>query len=224
MAHKARGVKIIAQGVEVETRVIRRRADNPNKMSPERFALLVKAIEHEGFLQPVLVRPVKGDEVYTYEMVDGHHRLDAVESLGHGSILAVVAEATDAEALALQVGLNKLRGELDLVLCASQLQQLVQEYQWDAEELTLTGFDSEECRAMLDLAATVGDPEADLLSQPLGLPEPKRGGGKPVFDVEFRSREEMLETRKALRKVHPDLGRAVRYLLGLEDEESGEAD
>ena len=210
-------MKVIEQGVEVTTRLIRRRTDNPNKMEPERFDLLVKAIEREGFLQPVLVRRVVDDE-YTYEMVDGHHRLDAVESLGQTSILAVVIEADDAEALALQVGLNKLRGELDLMLCATQLQQLVAEFAWSADELTLTGFGAEECRAMLELATVAGDPEADLLSQPLELPDGRKKGGRPVFEVEFSTREEMLETRKALRKVNPDLGRAVRYLLGLEDD------
>lgn len=210
-------MKIVEQGVSLDTRVIRRRQDNPNKMDPERFDLLVKAIATEGFLQPVLVRPISGDEVYLYEMIDGHHRLDAVESLGQSTVLAVIAEATDAEALALQVGLNKLRGELDLMLCASTLQSLVEEHKWDPEELTLSGFSTEECRAMLELAAVAGDPEADLLSQPLAPPE-RKGSGRPVFELEFRTREEMLATRKALRKVHPDLGIAVRYLLGLEDE------
>lgn len=218
MLRKPRRVKVIEQSASIEARLIRRRTDNPNKMEPERFDLLVNAIKHEGFLQPVLVRPIV-DEDYRYEMIDGHHRLDAVESLGQATILAVVAEATDAEALALQVGLNKLRGELDLMLCASQLQQLVADFSWSADELTLTGFAAEECRAMLELATVAGDPEADLLSQPLELPDGKRKGGRPVFELEFASREEMLETRKALRKVNPDLGRAVRYLLGLEEEE-----
>ena len=75
---------------------------------------------------------------------------------------------------------------------------------------------------MLELATVAGDPEADLLSQPLELPDGRKKGGRPVFEVEFSTREEMLETRKALRKVNPDLGRAVRYLLGLEDDAQSE--
>jgi hypothetical protein len=191
-------------------------------MEPERYDLLVKAIEREGFLQPVLVRPLEGADPYFYEMIDGHHRLDACESLGHSTILAVVAEATDAEALALQVGLNKLRGELDLMLCATQLQQLVDDFHWSADDLTLSGFTLDECRAALELAAVSSDPEANLLSEPLGLPEPKRGKGRPVIELEFTTREEMLQTRKALRKVNPDAGAAVRFLLGFEDEDEAE--
>jgi hypothetical protein len=189
-------------------------------MEPERFDLLVNAIKHEGFLQPVLVRPLAGQVPYLYEMIDGHHRLDACDSLGLPDILAVVAEATDAEALALQVGLNKLRGELDLLLCSQQLALLVEEYQWTPDDLTLSGFTLEECRAALELAAVAGDPESDLLSEPLGMPDPKRKGGRPVIDLEFTSREDMLETRKALRKINPDLAAAVRFLLGFEDVDS----
>ena len=187
-------------------------------MEAERYDLLVKAIEREGFLQPILVRPLVGADPYHFEMIDGHHRLDACESLGHRDILAVVVEAGDDEALALQVGLNKLRGELDLMQCANQLQQLVEEYHWDINALQATGFTLEECGAALELAAVAGDPEADLLSEPLGLPEPKKGKGRPVIELEFTTREEMLQTRKALRKVNPDAGAAVRFLLGFEDE------
>jgi hypothetical protein len=99
-----------------------------------------------------------------------------------------------------------------------QLQQLVEEYHWDINALQATGFTLEECGAALELAAVAGDPEADLLSEPLGLPEPKKGKGRPVIELEFTTREEMLQTRKALRKVNPDAGAAVRFLLGFEDE------
>lgn len=203
--------------VWLELDELKRRTDNPNRMDPKHFAALVAAMRRVGFLQPILVRELKPSEGrLTHEIVDGHHRHDAAREAGITRVPAIVVGYDADLAAALQIGMNRLRGELDILSCAQSMHSL-QESGWSLEDLTLTGFDYDECRTMLELAASASDPEADLLSEPVALPEKRGRGGKLVIELEFTSKEEMLETRKALRKINPDLAQAVRLLIGLED-------
>lgn len=197
---------------------IKRRSDNPNTMEKRHFDSLVSAMKRVGFLQPILVRELTPPEgPLHYELIDGHHRHDAARAAGIDPVPAIVVPYDTDLACALQIGMNRLRGELDLLNCAQSMSRLAADG-WGLEELTLTGFDLDECRSMLELASSAQDPESDLLSEPVGLPEKRGRGGRPVIEVEFSSKEEMLEARKALRKINSDLGRALRYLLGLEED------
>ncbi len=196
---------------------IKRRSDNPNTMEPKHLEALVNAMRRVGFLQPVLVRKLEPPEgAYTHELIDGHHRHEAAQRAGLSQVPAIVVDFDSDLAAALQIGMNRLRGELDLLGCANSMSKLHGEG-WSLEELTLTGFDLDECRTMLELATSAADPEADLLGEPPALPEKRGRGGKPVIELEFLDKDEMLETRKALRKINPDMAKAVRFLLGLED-------
>lgn len=196
---------------------LKRRADNPNVMEPAHFAALVSVIRRVGFLQPVLVRELERSEAeLTHELIDGHHRHDAAREAGLTHLPAIVVPFGADLACALQIGMNRLRGELDILRCANSMHALQTEG-WSLDELTLTGFDLDDCRSMLELATSAADPESALLAEPVGLPEKRGRGGKPVIELEFGSKDAMLETRKALRKVNPDLAAAVRYLLGLDD-------
>ena len=186
-------------------------------MDPKHFAALVAAMRRVGFLQPILARKLSpADNRFTHEIVDGHHRHDAAREAGIGRVPAIIVDYDADLAAALQIGMNRLRGELDILSCAQSMHTL-QAGGWTLEELTLTGFDLDECRTMLELAASASDPESDLLSEPVALPEKRGRGGKLAIELEFSSKEEMLETRKALRKINPDLAQAVRFLVGLED-------
>ena len=144
--------------------------------------LLVKAIEREGSCN-LCSSVVLSTTVHGPDGGPGHHRLDAVE-LGADPILAVVIEADDAEALATG-GAQQTARRADLMLCATQLQQLVAEFAWSADELTQTGFGAEgaaPCSSWRPSPATPGR-----------SPEPtargcgwRKKGGRPVFEVSSR--------------------------------------
>jgi len=53
---------------------------------------LAGSIDAFDLLQPVLVRPLPGDQ---YELIAGHRRFAAVQRLGRQKIAAVVRQATD---------------------------------------------------------------------------------------------------------------------------------
>jgi len=123
---------------------------NPNKMDPERFSALVTAIKEEGFLQPILVT-ISPEGVMRIE--DGHHRWWAALQLKLPQVSVVVKTSIDAgRATLLGIGMNRLRGELDLSTTIDVIRE-VQEMIGDlpmVEISTLTGFTSDELEMLLE--------------------------------------------------------------------------
>lgn len=121
---------------------------NPNHMPQERFELLVSAIQAHGFLQPILVRPDGGGG---YRLIDGFHRCKAARMLGLTDVSAVVVESEEAAAKVLQIGMNRLRGELNLSEVADVLVEL-SAGGMDVDALTTTGFSKEEIDGLMERA------------------------------------------------------------------------
>ncbi len=69
---------------------------------------LVKSIEKNGLLQPIIVR-IKGDK---YELIDGHRRALAAKILGMESVPALIIEADDKKAQIASVVSNLERKNL----------------------------------------------------------------------------------------------------------------
>jgi len=168
-------------------------ADNPNKMEPERFDLLVKAIAQEGFLQ----------RASDYLIEDGHHRLDAARIAGLKQVSIAITHAAEAKdeprAKLLGLGMNRLRGELDLRIASD----IIREVQ-DALSLTipdvsiLTGFTEDELLSLLK-----ADDDLDLESEGAGdvadtLPE---DGLTFLLEIQFTDRDDFKLAKKRLRKL-----------------------
>jgi ParB family chromosome partitioning protein len=78
----------------------------PDKQVVKRLAASIKEI---GLQQPISVRrPVKGQ----YQLIAGLHRLEAVRSLGKGSILASVVTCDDTAARLWEISENLHRKDL----------------------------------------------------------------------------------------------------------------
>ena len=158
---------------------------NANSMDPEEYALLVRAIRERGVcLQPPLVRSRKAGD---YEIVDGAHRVRAAVEAGLKSIDVVVAELPDDLAMAIALGMNRLRGHMDLTIAAGQLSALAQQG-WDLDKLALTGFLPEELEGLLQ-----GSPvDADMLTAAVPDPEkPAKESKKPTLRLEFSTKSEL---------------------------------
>lgn len=80
--------------------------DNPNRMTGKNFARLVRNIERTGRYEPIVVRP-KGDR---FEIINGHHRRQALQQLGYKTADVVVWDVDDKEADVLLATLNRLGG------------------------------------------------------------------------------------------------------------------
>lgn len=87
--------------------------DNPNKMSRGNFAKLVRNIEKGGRYEPLIVRPSPYEDGF-FQILNGHHRLEALAKLGHKSADVIVWNVDDEQADILLATLNRLGGSDEL--------------------------------------------------------------------------------------------------------------
>ncbi len=190
---------------------------NPNAMEEAEYDKLVRAIQTYGFLQPILVRESPDGLV----CVDGHHRLDAAKTLQLKKIPAVVLQEGDPALerhQLVQIGMNRLRGELDLGAIAHRFADLADEI--DVEDMELSGYSMYEIE---ELIATVsGDVDEDeiLMGSAAGFEEKPPPPPKPfVLEIEFGTKEDMQACRKAIKRAAGKgvaLEEGVKALCGIE--------
>jgi len=99
---------------------------NPNRMSRKNYAKLVRNIERTGRYEPLVVRPCPQKECHScanrnpddsekmkgdcFEIINGHHRWQALRELGCKTADAIVWDIDDREAEVLLATLNRLGG------------------------------------------------------------------------------------------------------------------
>lgn len=187
---------------------------NVNVMDPDLFTSLIDSIKN-GFWQPLLVRELTPGK---YRIVDGHHRYRAAQQAGV-EIYAVVAppETTDAQAKVLQIGMNRLRGELDLAKVAKALDDLLGGGM-SMEDLHIAGFKPEEIE---DLIQTL---EADSIDEVLKdanttVPEEEPTTVMKPFLLEltFRTKDDLKRAKKGLKHAagkNGDMADGLLRILG----------
>ena len=198
------------QVVQIELSRLHKRTVNPNSMDPARYRDLVAAVRR-GFYQPLLVRlRADGD----YEIIDGAHRFEAANEVGLRDVPCVVITANDHEASALQIAMNRLRGEVDLTSAA----QIIAELRvggFDVEMPGVLGFTPEELGILHDMAGiddddmlkdgSVGEP-----TEPVEKPDP----GAFVLEVPFATAKERDAVKRRLKKLGGgDLAAGLSSLL-----------
>ncbi len=83
--------------------------DNPNRMSRTNFEKLVRNIERTGRYEPLVVRPCPGRKGF-FQILNGHHRCEALRKLGHRAADTVVWKVDEEQADILVATLNRLGG------------------------------------------------------------------------------------------------------------------
>lgn len=154
----AGGIDVDLQVVPLPLARIRRNPANPNVIRPDLLDTLREDIRENGFTQPILVRPVEGDEDHDYELVDGEHRHRVLEELGATVVPAVVTEADDTEAALRLLTMNRLRGSFVPIRMAKLLVRL-NETVGEKELMRRLGMEQFELRDHLRLADFGGDDE-----------------------------------------------------------------
>ncbi len=101
---------------------------------------LKRSIQEFGLVEPLVVR--RRDHL----VVGGHQRLEAAKALGLRTVPVVFVDLSDAQAKALNLALNRIRGDWDLPKLGTLLEEL--QSLPDLDE-TLTGFDPQEIDDLL---------------------------------------------------------------------------
>ncbi|MBN1806841.1 MAG: ParB-like nuclease domain-containing protein [Sedimentisphaerales bacterium] len=97
--------------------------DNPNRMSKDKFARLLRNIKRTGRYEPLIVRPcpkkncrscenrgTDGGRRKCFQIINGHHRRQALKELGYKTADAVVWDVNDEETDIMLATLNRLTG------------------------------------------------------------------------------------------------------------------
>ncbi|MEI9885564.1 MAG: ParB/RepB/Spo0J family partition protein [Rhizomicrobium sp.] len=110
----------------------------PNKFQPrKRFAPedlndLAESVKEKGVLQPILVRPVKG-EANAYEIVAGERRWRAAQMAKLHDVPVVVREMGDSESLEIAIIENVQRADLNAIEEAAAYYELMERFKYTQE-------------------------------------------------------------------------------------------
>ncbi len=112
----------------------------PNQFQPRKTFVeddlndLIASVKEKGILQPILVRPVKGDP-NAYEIVAGERRWRAAQAAKLHEVPVVIRELGDAEALEVAIIENVQRSDLNAVEEAWGYQELMERFGYTQEKL-----------------------------------------------------------------------------------------
>ena len=132
---------------------------NPRKdLKPgdQEFEKLRRSIETFGFVEPIIVNTRTGNTV-----VGGHQRLKVLKKLGYTETECVLVDLPETEEKALNVALNKVRGDWDL----PKLDALIADIRMTDFDVTLTGFDFAKNEAGKPDFFNMSEEERDALSE-----------------------------------------------------------
>jgi ParB family chromosome partitioning protein len=107
----------------------------PNKLQPrKRFAPedlndLAESVKEKGVLQPILVRPIKG-EANGYEIVAGERRWRAAQMAKLHDVPVVVREMGDSESLEIAIIENVQRADLNAIEEAAAYYELMERFKY----------------------------------------------------------------------------------------------
>lgn len=117
--------------VRIPLHQINASARNPRR-TLSRLDELAASIADHGLLQPLVLRPLADGH---YEIVAGHRRFAAVQSLGWSDVPAVIREAAADEAYLLTLVENLQRVDLSAREEAAALEVLVREKGWTTRQV-----------------------------------------------------------------------------------------
>jgi len=146
---------------------------NPRVMSEEEMDHLQKSIAKFGFVDPVIANA-------DGTVIGGHQRIEAAKALGMKSVPVVRVDLPKVKEKALNLALNRIRGDWDLPKLADVLRELQGIPDFD---VSLTGFDLPEVSQLLDRVLApdeVGDDDFDVEAELAQIEEPETKPGELI--------------------------------------------
>lgn len=229
--------------IHVAPDLISQATGNPNMMDADEYTRLKNTISTVGFLQPLLVRtasceewedgeiiPSEDDNFPTdcspdeaFVLVDGEHRLQAGIELGMETVPCVIVDEGDDVGRALRIGMNRIRGQLDLTAVSRELDELMREEGWTAADLEMTGFDDGEIKSLLKSVSHT-DPVLDAINEAGNPDEPVVETERPrgfAIRLTFPTEADRIKVKSALLTAAGEGGSMEDGMLALIGEDDG---
>ncbi|MEH2067899.1 MAG: ParB N-terminal domain-containing protein [Nostoc sp.] len=149
---------------------------NPRWMPESQMGALEESLKEFGLVEPLIVNTRNN------QVVGGHQRIQAARNAGFKNLTAVLVDLPYDQEMALNLSLNKIKGDWDYDKLAEILST------FDGEDLVGTGFTSQETEAIVANAIT----EAENLAF---------GDNSVVEEIRNRSDEEVEEELESTVKV-----------------------
>jgi ParB family chromosome partitioning protein len=147
---------------------IRAALDQPRKtFYQESLDELAASIRERGVLEPIVVRPLKGDEAGKFEIIMGERRFRASHLAGRTTIPAIVKEMSDDEAAADALLENFQREDLNPVEKARAVEALLRIMSYEKVCKTL-GVSETTVRRMMELLELPPQVQQELVQRPGG--------------------------------------------------------
>jgi ParB family chromosome partitioning protein len=127
-----------AQRQLVPVGMIERNSRNPRRaFRAEDLEELAVSLKQHGLVQPIVVRPVPGEEA-RYEIIAGERRWRAAQLAGMHELPVTVLDVSDREALELAIVENVQRADLNPIEEARGYQALIDEFAYTQGDLGAT--------------------------------------------------------------------------------------
>lgn len=115
--------------------LIRANPKNPRRLfKDEELDELAGSIKQHGMIQPVVVRPIPGQD-NGYELIAGERRWRAAQKAGVHEIPVVIQDVTDREALEIAIIENVQRQDLNPLEEAMGYEQLINDFSYTQNDL-----------------------------------------------------------------------------------------
>ena len=115
---------------------VRANPNNPRRaFADEELRDLANSIREHGIVQPILVRPARGEGHHQYEIIAGERRWRAAQLAELHTIPIIIREVADKQALEIAIIENVQRADLNPIEEAAGYQQLIDEHQYTQADL-----------------------------------------------------------------------------------------
>ena len=134
----AAATELLTTDRSVPVEHIRQNPNNPRRsFSNDQLNDLAKSIVEHGIVQPILVRPIKGEDLggARYEIIAGERRWRAAQLAKLHEVPIIIRDVEDKQALELAIIENVQRADLNPVEEALGYQQLIDEYDYSQSDL-----------------------------------------------------------------------------------------
>ena len=114
--------------------IIANRANPRRDFDPDQLEELANSIKEKGVMQPLLVRPSRGDP-NLFELIAGERRWRAAQKAGLHEVPVIIRDVDDREALELAIIENVQRADLNPLEEALGYEQLIEQFAYSQNEM-----------------------------------------------------------------------------------------